>query len=284
MSKPPMNKKNSLRYILLIPIIAFIIGYFIMGIIQALDLDVKLLDFESKRRLDFNAAKVTKSKTLPVSSETSPEERTVQSTTSKVVQLPEITVHSIQIGSFSTDQQALSAYTAALKRGYGGTIYKDRAMRVLIAAAPTREMAELLVNVYEDEFESISVEIVTFKPKILILGETEESSQLVKAAEILTKLLVEAHTYMTYETITPHSTKEKKAFLKSQTESIMMGRQTLEQTYLSGSLSSVRNHILQLFKDHESNLLAWSVKRNYMQSDLWQGLLSELLLYEQIVR
>jgi hypothetical protein len=255
-----------------------------MGIIQALDLDVKLLDFESKRRLDFNAAKVTKSKTLPVSSETSPEERTVQSTTSKVVQLPEITVHSIQIGSFSTDQQALSAYTAALKRGYGGTIYKDRAMRVLIAAAPTREMAELLVNVYEDEFESISVEIVTFKPKILILGETEESSQLVKAAEILTKLLVEAHTYMTYETITPHSTKEKKAFLKSQTESIMMGRQTLEQTYLSGSLSSVRNHILQLFKDHESNLLAWSVKRNYMQSDLWQGLLSELLLYEQIVR
>lgn len=284
MSKPPPKKTNTLRYIVLIPIISFIIGYFVMGIMQAMDLDVKLLDFEDPKRLNFNAGDVSKNKITPLATETSPEERVVQSETSKMVQLSEIEVYSIQIGSFSTNQQALPVYTTALKNGYGGTIYKDRVIRVLIAAAPTREIAEQLAKAYEDDFESLSIENITFKPKGLIFSESDDPSQLVKATEVLSKLLSEAQAYMAYETITPHSTKEKKLFIKSQRESLLAVRQTLEQSYLNASLDSARENVLQLLADHENYLQSWSDKRSPNQGDLWQGLLSELLLYEQIIR
>lgn len=255
-----------------------------MSMIQALGLDVKFLDFEPQMRLNFNAKSVQKNIKPSTGTGTSPEERLDQSVASKSVHFPEMALYVIQIGSFSTNQQALPTYTEILKNGYGATVYEDQVIRILIAAAPTEDAANHLVKTYEDEFESISVERIGITPRMLAIEESVDASRLVKATEMLAQLLTEANDFMAIETLTPHKSKEKKAFLKAQNELILNGRQALDETFLTPSLSRARENVLQLFKDHEIYLSAWSEKRRPTHADLWQGLLSEIFLYKQIVR
>jgi len=282
--EPAKKKRFKIRNILLIPIIAFIIGYFLMDLAQTFKWDVQFLDFQTKNRLDFDSNTKNNMNMTSAIGESSPEERQEAVTALKSLVLPTLTLYGLESASFTSDDLALNKYNALISDGHAAYIYKDRVIHVFVAIAFSPEDAETLKGTLEDNFGTLTVQKINLSPEPLFLDEDIDVVQLEKAVGSLTLLLKEASGYMVEESLNKHKSRAKKIFFASQQEGILLIRQTLEGAVRNKAFNQVRENVLQLLRDHEIYLLDWYESDSSSMHNQWQGLLSELFLYEQLVR
>ncbi len=282
MSNPPKKRMNKV-YILIIPVIAFIIGYYSMMLIQTFKWDAQLFQIKAQNQLNFQETVDKTPLKTGILSDSSPEERQSEQVMKSIV-FPSMEIYCIETGTYVSDVKAFEKCSALSDEGYAAIIYKERVLHVLLTASKDRSSGEALMETYGLRKEKLSLYKVHVEPAVLMYTSEAGIEDLTKTVDYTIALLTQTFAYMDLESIKAHTQKEKKAFLKSQRDGILLARQGLERSKINAQLNEVRENVFQLLNAHEHYLSLWEKAKKPSQRLIWQGLLEGLFQYERIVR
>lgn len=269
-------------YFLFIPIIAFIIGYFIMALIQSNGWEGIIFRDTQPKKLSFPADKPPKVTTSAQSSLSSPEEvNPIEGGGSLIFEGPKIRIFFVQVATFTSEEGARKKLLDMKALGFEGSLIVDGVIHVVLAGAPDLELADRLIEHYRGLNPDLPFVIHTMTLSPLPVEGLSQSQYegLTLLYQQVSTLLEDACRYTAEDTLEKHTAKATRDFVEKQ--QLQMNQIEDLQNNLTAiqGLELPKHNMGYLLDGHQLLIAGLQGNKGLDYQKNWKLLLDQLSLY-----
>lgn len=276
------NPQIKRLYFLLIPIIAFIIGYFIMAFIQSSGWEGIIFRDTYPQKLSFPKDKPPTSKVSGQSGLSSPEEViTMAGEASLTYEGPIIRLNCIQVGTYTSEEGARQKLLDLSGLGFQGGLLEDEVTHVVLAGVPDIELAEGLLQHFSALNPDIAftIQSMDLKPQPVVDVNISQYEALDLLYKEVSLLLERACRFTGEGILKKHTSKESRVFVEGQLNQIKQIEALLDLLTVSSSTEVTNRHMRYFLENHQLFLSEWQASNGRSQQEQWKLLLDQLAFY-----